>query len=280
MQIRTTRREIIGGAAAAIVSLRTAAAVTTPTTHSEDLKLGVASYSFRKLSRADAIKGMKALKVQYINIKDVHLALKSTPEEIAAARKDFEDAGIKILGIGNVTFSKPDESEMKRNFEYAKQLGAPLIVMAPTMETLPSIEKLVKEYNIKAAIHNHGPEDKHFPSPESVLSAVKSMDPRMGLCMDIGHSVRAGSDIVAAAIAAGPRLHDMHTKDLANLSDKASQVPVGEGAIPIVALFKQLKKMNYKGGVMLEFEVDADNPLPGMQKSFSYMHGVLDGLKG
>jgi sugar phosphate isomerase/epimerase len=72
----------------------------------------------------------------------------------------------------------------------------------------------------------------------------------------------------------------MHTKDLANLSDKGSQVPVGDGALPIVALFKQLKKMNYQGGVMLEYEVDAENPLPGMQKSFSYMRGVLDGLKG
>lgn len=280
MDIRTTRRELIGGAAAAIAALRIADAATTPATHSEDLKLGVASYSFRKLSRADAIKGIKALKVQYVNIKDFHLALKSTPEEIAAARKDFEDAGIKILGIGNVSFAKRDEAEMKRNFEYAKQLGAPLIVMAPTMETLPFIEKLVKEYNIKAAIHNHGPEDKHFASPESVLAAVKNMDPRMGLCMDIGHSVRAGSDIIAAAKEAGPRLHDIHTKDLSNLSDKDSQVAVGDGAIPIVALFKQLKKMNYKGGVMLEYEVEADNPLPGMQKSFAYMRGVLDGLKG
>jgi sugar phosphate isomerase/epimerase len=280
MNIRTTRRELIGGATAVIAALRTASAATNPATHSEDLKLGVASYSFRKLSRADAIKGIKALKVQYVNIKDFHLALKSTPEEIAAARKDFEDAGIQILGIGNVTFAKPDEAEMKRNFEYAKQLGAPLIVMAPTMETLPSIEKLVKEYNIKAAIHNHGPEDKHFPSPESVLAAVKNMDPRMGLCMDIGHSVRAGSDIVAAAKEAGPRLHDMHTKDLTNLSNRDSQVAVGDGVIPIVALFKQLKKMNYKGGVMLEYEVEADNPLPGMQKSFAYMRGVLDGLKG
>lgn len=280
MDIRTTRRELIGGATAAIAALRTAAAATTPAIHSEDLKLGVASYSFRKLSRADAIKGIKALKVQYVNIKDFHLALKSTPEEIAAARKDFEDAGIKILGIGNVSFAKPDEAEMKRNFEYAKQLGAPLIVMAPTKETLPAIEKLVKEYNIKAAIHNHGPEDKHFPSPESVLAAVKNMDPRMGLCMDIGHSVRAGSDIISAAKEAGPRLHDIHTKDLSNLSNKDSQVAVGDGAIPIVALFKQLKKMNYKGGVMLEYEVEADNPLPGMQKSFAYMRGVLDGLKG
>ena len=280
MDIRTTRRELIGGAAVAMAALRKAEAATTPATHSEDLKLGVASYSFRKFSRADAIKGIKALKISYVNIKDFHLALTSTPDEIAAARKDFEDAGIRILGVGNVGFAKNDESEMKRNFEYAKQLGAPVIVMAPTMETLPFIEKMVKEYNIKAAIHNHGPEDKHFPSPESVLSAVKNMDPRMGLCMDIGHSVRAGSDIIAAAKEAGSRLHDMHAKDLANLSDKDSQVPVGDGVIPIVALFKQLKKMNYKGGVMLEYEVQAEAPLPGMQKSFSYMRGVLDGLKG
>ena len=280
MDIKTTRRALIGGAAAAMAASRIASAATTPATHSEDLKLGVASYSFRNLSRADAIKSMKALKVHYVNIKDVHLALKSTPAEIAAARKDFEDAGIQILGIGNVTFAKIDEAQMKRNFEYAKQLGAPLIVMAPSVEALPAIEKLVKEYNIKAAIHNHGPEDKHFPSPESVLAAVKNMDPRMGLCMDIGHSVRAGSDIIAAAKAAGPRLHDMHTKDLKDLSNKDSQVAVGDGVVPIVALFKQLKKMDYKGGVMLEYEVDADNPLPGMQKGFAYMRGVLDGLKG
>ena len=280
MNIKTTRRALIGGAAAAMAATRIAFAATTPATHSEDLKLGVASYSFRNLSRADAIKNMKALKVQYVNVKDFHLALKSTPAEIATARKDFEDAGIQILGIGNVTFAKIDEAQMKRNFEYAKQLGAPLIVMAPSVEALPAIEKLVKEYNIKAAIHNHGPEDKNFPSPESVLAAVKNMDPRMGLCMDIGHSVRAGSDIIAAAKAAGPRLHDMHTKDLKDLSNKDSQVAVGDGVIPIVALFKQLKKMDYKGGVMLEYEVEADNPLPGMQKSFAYMRGVLDGLKG
>ncbi len=280
MQIRTTRRELIGGAAAALASLKAAGAATAPATHSQDLKLGVASYSFRKFSRADAIKGIKALNVPYVNIKDFHLALTATPEEIAAARKEFEDAGIKILGVGNVSFAKPDEAGMKRHFEYAKQLGAPVIVMAPVMENLPFIEKLVKEYNIKAAIHNHGPEDKHFPSPESVLKAVKNMDPRMGLCIDVGHTVRAGSDVVASVREAGPRLHDMHTKDLTSLTDKDSQVPVGDGVIPIVAIFKQLKKMNYQGGVMLEYEVQPDAPLPGMQKSFSYMRGVLDGLKG
>src|SRR5215218_1433893 len=104
MQIRTTRREMFGAAALAAAGLKTAGAVTTPASHSDDLTLGIASYTFRKLSRADAIKSMKALKISNINIKEFHLALKSTPEEITAARKEFEDAGLKILGVGNVSF--------------------------------------------------------------------------------------------------------------------------------------------------------------------------------
>lgn len=246
----------------------------------DGFQLGVASYSLRKLSRAEAIKALKALNVSYINIKDFHASLKSTPEEIQAIRKEFDDSGIKILGVGNVSFQKNDEAEMRRNFEYAKALGAPVIVMAPTRETLPFIDKLVREFDIKAAIHNHGPEDKHFPAPWDVLKAIKSMDPRMGLCVDVGHTTRTGADIVSEIHATGNRLHDVHMKDLSDLMNKDSQVAVGDGAMPIAKIFKQLQKMNYKGGVMLEYEINADNPLPGMQKSFAYMRGVLAGIRG
>lgn len=281
MQMRTTRRELFGVAATAAALAAVPGSLSAATVGAkEDLKLGVASYSFRKQSRAEAIKGIKALNVSYVNIKDFHLSLKSTPAEIAAAKKEFEDAGIQILGVGNVSFAKNDDSEIRHNFEYAKMIGAPVIVMAPTAETLPKIEKMVKEYNIKAAIHNHGPEDKHFPAPSDVLKAVKNMDPRMGLCIDVGHSVRAGADVVQSIKDAGHRLHDMHMKDLRDMKDKASQVPVGDGSIPIPAIFKELKAMNYQGGVMLEYEIEADNPLPGMQKSFAYMRGVLAGLRG
>jgi sugar phosphate isomerase/epimerase len=246
----------------------------------EPFKLGVASYSLRKLSRADAIKALKTLEVEYVNIKDFHLALTSTPAEIAAAKKEFEDAGIKIIGVGNINFSKSDEGEMKRNFEYAKALGAPVIVMAPSKDKLPGIEKCVKEFNIKAAIHNHGPEDKHYPAPADVLRDLKGMDPRMGLCIDIGHTTRTGTDVVKSIAETGKRLHDMHVKDLRDLMGKDSQVAVGDGAMPIPAIFRQLKKMGYNGGVMLEYEINADNPVPGMIKSFAYMRGVLAGMKG
>ena len=244
-----------------------------------DIKLGVASYSFRKFSRTQAIQMLKELGTPYLNVKDFHLKLDSSPEEMEAAKKEFADAGVVLVGCGNVSFQKPDENDIKSKFEYAKKAGFPLIVCAPTAETLPMLEKYVKQYNIKIAVHNHGPEDKHFPTPQSVLAAVKNMDPRCGLCMDIGHTSRTGVNIVDSIVEAGPRLLDMHTKDLADPMVKESQVAVGEGKLPVKQIFAQLIKMKYKGCVNLEYEIHESDPLPGMKKSFTYMRGILDELK-
>ena len=244
-----------------------------------DFKLGVASYSFRKFSRAQAIAMTKQLGTPYLNVKDFHLPLNSSPEEIDAAKKEFAAAGIILAGCGNVDFQKDDEADMRRKFEYAKRAGFPLMVCAPTAVTLPKLEKLVEEYNIKIAVHNHGPEDRNFPTPQSVLKMVKNMDPRCGLCIDVGHTARTGVDVVASIAEAGPRLLDMHVKDLANTSEKESQVAVGEGKLPFPQIFLQLIRMKYSGCVNLEYEIHPDDPLPGMQKSFAYMRGALAGIQ-
>jgi len=244
-----------------------------------DIKLGVASYSFRKFSRQQAIQMTKELGTPYLNVKDFHLKLDSTPEEIDAAKKEFADAGIILVGCGNVSFQKDDEADIRSKFEYAKRAGFPLIVCAPTAETLPKMEKYVKEYNIKIAVHNHGPEDKHFPTPQSVLKAVKDLDPRCGLCMDVGHTSRTGVNIVESMAEAGPRLLDMHIKDLADPMGKNSQVPVGDGKLPIREIFAQLVKLKYNGSVNLEYEIQETDPLPGMKKSFAYMRSILGGMQ-
>ncbi len=245
-----------------------------------DLKLGIASYSFRKFKREQAIQMTKQLGTPYLNIKpDAHLPLNSTPEEIASAKKEFDEAGIVLVGCGTVYFLKDDEADMRSKFEYAKRAGFPLIVAGPTQVTLPKLEKFVKEFDIKVAVHNHGPEDKYFPTPQSVLRIVKDLDPRIGCCIDVGHTARTGVNVVDSIAEAGPRLLDMHMKDLENPSAKESQVPVGEGKLPIPQIFIQLIKMKYDHSVNLEYEIDADNPMPGMQKSFSYMRGVLAGLQ-
>jgi sugar phosphate isomerase/epimerase len=244
-----------------------------------DIKLGVATYSFRSFQRDLCIKYVKQLGIEYVDIKEFHLPQTDPVSAMVSGRKAFDKAGLKVIGGGNVSLPEADEAGMRKHFEYAKNVGFPMIICAPTNDNLGVVEKLAKEYDMKIAIHNHGPEDKHFPSPKSVLDAVKNMDSRMGLCMDIGHTVRTGADPVQCIVDAGPRLFELHMKDLANLKERDSQVPVGDGKIPIPEIFKQLKKVGYQGVCSLEYEIFADDPMPGMQKSFAYMRGVLAGLK-
>ena len=240
------------------------------------IKLGIASYSFRKFSRAEAIRMTKQLDTPYLNIKDFHLALDSTPDQIDAARKEFADAGITIVGVGTIYFKESDtDGAIRHRFEYTKRLGAPLIVCAPAVALLPKLETFVKEYDIKIAIHNHGPEDKVYPSPQSALAVVKDLDPRCGICMDIGHTARTGADPAAAIAEAGPRLLDMHAKDLADFSAKESQVAVGEGKMPMQKIFAALIHIGYKGCVNLEYEIHPEDPMPGMTKSMAYMRKLL-----
>ncbi len=245
-----------------------------------ELKLGVASYSFREFGRKIAIQGTVKCGVHYINYKDVHLPLTSTPAEIKKAIADTEKAGLKIVGGGTIYFQKDDEGDIRAKFEYAKAAGMPTIVCMPNVDILPKLEKFVKEYDIKIAVHAHGPEDKNFQKPQDVLKVVKNMDPRCGLCIDVGHTVRTGVDLVSTVEETGPRLLDMHVKDLASFTAKDSQVPCGDGKIPFPALFALLKKMNYQGYINLEYEIDDTDPLPNMIKSFAYMRGVIAGLKG
>jgi sugar phosphate isomerase/epimerase len=242
------------------------------------VKLGVASYSLRNFPRAKAIEMTKALGTPYINLKSVHLPYELSPAEIAAARSEVEVAGLRIVGGGMITFETDTDDGVRKYFDYAKDAGMPVMVSTCKASVLPRVEKFAKQYDIKIAIHNHGPEDPDFPSPYDVLKAVKGMDPRMGLCIDVGHTVRTGTDVVRAVADAGPRLLDMHIKDLRDLKAKESQCIVGEGVIPIPAIFRRLIAMRYPGYVNLEYEIDADDPLPGMKQSFAYMRGVLAGL--
>ena len=252
--------------------------VARPPTEDIGVKLGVASYSLRNFSRAKAIEMTKALGTPYINLKSVHLPYDASPAEIAAARAEVEAAGLHIVGGGTITFDTDTDDGVRKYFDYARAAGMPVMVSTCNPSVLPRVEKFAKQYNIKVAIHNHGPEDKNFPSPYDVLRAVKGMDARMGLCIDIGHTVRTGTDVVRAVADAGARLLDMHAKDLRDLKVMESQCIVGEGRIPIAEIFRQLRAMRYPGYVNLEYEIDADNPLPGMKQSFAYMRGVLAGL--
>ena len=243
------------------------------------LKLGLASYTFRNFTRAQMIGYMKQLNLNALNAKDIKDHLPMEPVQETAALADYTAAKISLHAVGTIYFPKDEDDDIRSKFEYCKRAGANVIVAGdPAPETLPRIEKFVKEYDIRLAIHNHGPEDKIWHSPLDVLKVVHTMDPRIGCCIDVGHTMRAGVDPVHAIHAVGARLFNVHMKDLANATQKESQVAVGEGVMPIRGIFQALIATRYKGFVDLEYEIHADDPMPGVATSFAYMRGVLAGM--
>lgn len=278
-----TRRNmlgLVGGFASAAAVRANAAPGSTHGGRPWPFKIGVCTYSLHDFARNLAISMIKQLGVTYVSVKDFHIPYWSTPQEIAKAKNDFKKAGLVIASGGNMDMKENDPAALRKFFDYARACGMPMIVAAPTHENLPAIETLAKEYDIKVAIHTHGPEDPNFPAPKIVLDAAKGMDPRMGLCMDVGHSMRAGADVVQEIANAGSRLLDMHMKDLADRNEKKSQCDVGEGVMPVVDIFKGLQRIGYTGCVNLEYEINSSNPVPGMLHSLGYMNGVLAGLAG
>ena len=243
------------------------------------IRLGLASYTFRNFTRAQLIGFMKQLNVFELNVKDVKDHLPMNAQEGAAALADYAAANIKLHAAGSIYFAKDEDADIRSKFEYCKRAGISVIVAGdPAPETLPRIEKFVKEYDIRLAIHNHGPEDKLWHSPLDVLKAVKSMDPRIGCCIDVGHTVRAGTDVVQAIHEAGPRLFNLHMKDLTSFESKESQVAVGDGIMPVQKMFEALIAIKYRGFVDLEYEIHPDDPVPGVIASFAFMRGVLAGM--
>ncbi len=222
---------------------------------------------------------MKTLKLTTVNCKDTMDHLPMEPGAEAKAVSAYKAAGIEITGAGTVYFDKDEDEDIRAKFEYLKRAGAPLVVAGGgTPAILKRVEKFVKEYDIKFALHNHGPEDKTWHSPLDVLAVVKDMDPRMGCCIDIGHCARAGVNPVEAIKAVGPRIFDLHVKDLKDYTSRESQVDVGDGIIPFKDIFAALIAVKYKGNVDLEYEINGNDPMPGVIKSYSYLRGVIAGM--
>ncbi len=240
--------------------------------------LGVASYSLRNFPRDRAIEMVKALGTRYVNLKSMHLPYELSGDALAAARREIETAGLVIVGGGVITFEKDSDDDVRKYFAYAKAAGMPLITATMDPKLLPRIERFAQQFDIQVAIHNHGPEDKQFPSPYDALRSVKTLDRRIGLCIDVGHTVRTGTDVARAIADAGPRLLDMHMKDLRDRTAVGSQCIVGEGTIPIAEILRQLEAIGYRGYVNLEYEIEPDAPLPGMKQSLAYLRGALAGL--
>ncbi len=244
------------------------------------LKIGVATYTLRELPIEEAIKAVKRVDLRYVSIKNVknHIDLTHTTEERKQRAQMFRDAGITALSVGNVGM-KDNEADIRRAFEYARDIGVKVMVCAPEKSAVPLLDKMVREFDIRLAIHNHGPEDKQFPSPYDVMNAVEKYDKRIGLCIDVGHTARAGVDPAESIIKCRERLYDLHMKDIYALGPRNTPIESGRGILNIPSILSALLKIRYQGLVGFEYEKDGKDPVPGLAESIGYTRGVLAGLK-
>ena len=239
-------------------------------------KLGLASYTLRKFKLDATLAMTKRVGLKYIAFKSFHLPLDSTPAQIQAVVAKVKEAGLILYGGGVISMKKEDQ--VHNAFDYAKAAGMKVIIGVPAPELLPLVNKKVKQYDIKVAIHNHGPGDKVYPTPASAYERIKDLDKRIGLCNDIGHTIRAGSDPAVSAKKFADRLLDVHMKDVSEATAKGHEVEIGRGVIDIPKFLKTLIKIKYSGIVSFEYEKDADDPMAGLAESVGYVRGVLTAI--
>lgn len=239
----------------------------------EDLfKLGMAGYTFCHFDIDKTLETMERLDVHYLCIKDFHLPFDSTDEQIAAFHAKL--AAKKVTGYAVGPIYMKSEAEIDRAFEYAKRVGVKLVVGVPNYELLPYVDKKVKEYDFHYAIHLHGPDIKTYPDATDVWEHTKDLDPRIGMCLDIGHDLRNGCDPVADLKKYHSRVFDIHIKDVTDSTKAGRGIELGRGKIDFPAFIKMLRKVKYQGVCSLEYEKDMKDPFWGIAESIGYFKAV------
>lgn len=271
----------MGVSVAAITGLShrgSAATVHTGNPKTDPFQLGVAGYSFVHFSLEETLVMMKRMGIEYLCIKDFHLPLTSSDAEIAAFHQKLGEYGVKGYAVGPIYMTKSHD-EIDHAFAYAKRVGVDTVVGIPNKEDLAYIAEKAAQYNIKYAIHNHGPEDKLYPNATVIYDLVKNLDPRMGMCFDMGHNMRDGEDPIRDLERYTDRIFDIHLKNVTSATAEGTTCELSRGVIDIPAFVRMLRKVGYAGKCSLEYEKDMRDPLAGLAESTGYFRGVLDGTR-
>ncbi len=240
---------------------------------SDYFSLGMAGYTFREFSVEKTIEMMKRVGVSNLSLKDFHMPMNSSQDQINTVIDKFKAADINVYTVG-VVYMKTQES-VDQAFEYAKMAGVKMIVGAPDYALLPYVETKIKTYDFKMAIHNHGPDNPLYPNATDIWNHVKDMDQRIGICIDIGHTIRDGQDPSTDIVKYKSRIYDIHIKDVDKAAKEGKTVEMGRGIIDIPKVVAALRKIKYAGNCSLEFEKDMNDPLAGIAESIGYFKGVM-----
>jgi inosose dehydratase len=243
----------------------------------EKFKVGMAGYTFLKFDLDKTLETLKKSDVHYLCIKDFHLPFASTDAEIVAFRAKLKANDVTGYAVGPIYMKTVEEVD--RAFAYAKRVGVKLIVGVPNYELLPYVDKKVKEYDFNYAIHLHGPDIAIYPDADDVWNKVKDLDPRIGMCLDIGHDTRNGKDPVADLKKYHTRVFDIHIKDVTGTTKLGYSLEIGRGVIDFPAFVRMLREVGYTGVCSLEHEKDMDNPFMGIAESIGYFRGVIETTK-
>ena len=243
----------------------------------DDFKIGVAGYTYRSYDIDQTLAFLKSMDVKYFSVKDWWLPLDSTKEQMDAFKAKCREAGINPYILGPIYMRS--EADVDRAFAYAERYGADVFIGVPTYELTDYMIKKVKETGIKVAIHTHGPDGQPFPNIQKVVEVYKDPSLGIGCCMDLGHSVRMGEDIVKDIKKYKAWIYDIHIKDESAASKEGQTWEMGRGVMDFRPIVKVLRQIKYKGVVSLEFEKNGNNPHPGVAESIGYLRGVSDGTK-
>jgi len=243
----------------------------------EKFKLGMAGYSFLKFDLDKTLDQMQKLDMHYLCIKDFHLPLNSTDAQIADFKAKLAAKDITGYAVGPIYMRS--QKEIDDAFAYAKRVGVRLIIGVPNVELLPYVDKKVKEYGFNFAIHLHGPDQKTYQDAEQVWNNVKDLDPRIGMCLDIGHDYRNGKDPIADLQKYSSRVYDIHLKNVTGNTKAGRSVEVGKGLINIPAFINMVRAVGYSGMISLEYEKNMDDPFTGIGESIGYFRAMIEATK-
>jgi inosose dehydratase len=234
--------------------------------------LGIAGYTFVRLNIDRAIEVMKKTGVTNLSIKDFHMPYKSTQAQIDEVIGKFKSAGLNVYGVGVIYMTSKEFVDQA--FEYARMAGVNTIICAPNYDLLQYVNEKVKSTDFRLAIHNHGPDNTLYPNATDIWNHIKDLDPKIGICIDIGHTLRDGADPAKDILKYGKRIYDVHIKDVDKASKEGRTVEMGRGIIDIPAVVAALRKIKFTGSCSLEYEKDAQDPLAGVAESIGYWKGV------
>jgi sugar phosphate isomerase/epimerase len=280
--MKCTRRNFVKTAGVGVIAAGLQASVLSsaaniPVGTSRSFRLAVAGYTFAKFNLDKSLEMMKRVGMTLLGVKDFHLPLNSSKEVIDQTLIKMKSYGVEPYGVGPIYMKS--EAVVDQAFAYAKLVGVKLIIGVPDIQFLPYVDKKVKEYDFRLAIHNHGPDLPLYSSAEDIWKEIKNLDTRIGFCLDIAHTARLGLDPIETYVKFKDRIYDLHIWDVDKPEKAGWCVEAGRGIIDFPKFFRTLKKHNYNGTCSLEYGKDMNDPLPGIAESIGYFKGVLAGLK-